>query len=88
MPRTTFLRLQVASLESTVAKKDRELSDLEISSSSLRSQNQGLVSQVHELETYSAFLRHGLELLMAKCLNSTEYMEALGNAFGRAIKKG
>ncbi|GKG52820.1 hypothetical protein Tco_0549932 [Tanacetum coccineum] len=25
---------------------------------------------------------------MAKCLNSTEYMEALGNAFGRAIKKG
>ncbi|GJZ28596.1 hypothetical protein Tco_0573243 [Tanacetum coccineum] len=119
------LRLQVASLESTVAEKDRELSDLEISSSSsLRSQNQGLVSQVHELETSSARLReqldlyegnmkrcyirfqesfhphllnvvagrrwlltHGMKLLMAKCLNSTEYMEALGNAFGRAIEK-
>ncbi|GJU66817.1 hypothetical protein Tco_1253076 [Tanacetum coccineum] len=40
------LRLQVASLESTVAEKDHELSDLEISYSSLRSQNQGLVSQV------------------------------------------
>ncbi|GKG51919.1 hypothetical protein Tco_0544557, partial [Tanacetum coccineum] len=25
---------------------------------------------------------------MAKCLNSTEYMEALGHAFGRAIEKG
>ncbi|GJU17665.1 hypothetical protein Tco_1145631 [Tanacetum coccineum] len=33
-------------------------------------------------------LTHGMNLLMAKCLNSTEYMEALGNAFGRAIEKG
>ncbi|GJX05084.1 hypothetical protein Tco_0191000 [Tanacetum coccineum] len=29
-----------------------------------------------------------MKLLMAKCLNSTEYIEALGNAFGRAIEKG
>ncbi|GKB98438.1 hypothetical protein Tco_0984575 [Tanacetum coccineum] len=33
-------------------------------------------------------LTHGMKLLMAKCLNSTEYMEALGNSFGRAIEKG
>ncbi|GJW19408.1 hypothetical protein Tco_0026844 [Tanacetum coccineum] len=33
-------------------------------------------------------LTHGMKLLMAKCLNSTEYMEALGNAFGCAIEKG
>ncbi|GJZ19672.1 hypothetical protein Tco_0556262 [Tanacetum coccineum] len=33
-------------------------------------------------------LTHGMKLLMAKCLNSTEYMEALGNAFGRTIEKG
>ncbi|GJY54108.1 hypothetical protein Tco_0445772 [Tanacetum coccineum] len=32
-------------------------------------------------------LTHGMKLLMAKCLNSTEYMEAFGNAFGRAIEK-
>ncbi|GJV87866.1 hypothetical protein Tco_1531804 [Tanacetum coccineum] len=120
------LRLQVASLESTVAEKDHELSDLEISSSSLRSQNQGLVSQLEEfqdnlmrpLETRLAeidvdftrccmrfkeslhlhllnvivgrrwLLTHGMKLLMAKCLNSTKYMEALRNAFGRAIEKG
>ncbi|GJY62961.1 hypothetical protein Tco_0464421 [Tanacetum coccineum] len=30
-------------------------------------------------------LTHGMKLLMAKCLNSTEYMEVLGHAFGRAI---
>ncbi|GKE16076.1 hypothetical protein Tco_1423653, partial [Tanacetum coccineum] len=39
------LKLKVTSFESIIAEKDRELSDLEISSSSLRSQNQGLVSQ-------------------------------------------
>ncbi|GJW77033.1 gypsy type transposase [Tanacetum coccineum] len=33
-------------------------------------------------------LTHGMKLIMAKYLNSTEYMEALGNAFGRAIEKG
>ncbi|GJR01661.1 hypothetical protein Tco_0524645 [Tanacetum coccineum] len=33
-------------------------------------------------------LTHGMKLLMAKCLNSTEYMEALENAFSRAIEKG
>ncbi|GJS56177.1 hypothetical protein Tco_0629539, partial [Tanacetum coccineum] len=31
-------------------------------------------------------LAHGMRLLMAKCLNSSEYMEALRNAFGRAPK--
>ncbi|GJW41832.1 hypothetical protein Tco_0070631 [Tanacetum coccineum] len=112
------LKLKVTSLESIIAEKDRELSDLGTSASSLRSQNQSLVNQVHELETSSAGLReklemccmhfqenfhphllnaiagrrwlltHGIKLLMDKCLNSTEYMEALGNAFGRAIEKG
>ncbi|GJY57215.1 hypothetical protein Tco_0456330 [Tanacetum coccineum] len=33
-------------------------------------------------------LTHGMKILMAKCLNSTKYMEDLGNAFGRAIEKG
>ncbi|GJT65921.1 hypothetical protein Tco_1017401 [Tanacetum coccineum] len=144
------LKLKLTGLESIIAEKDRELSDLGTSSSSLRSQNQSLVNQVHELETSSAGLRekletyegsmkqleefqdnlmkplearlaeidadftrccmhfqenfhphllnaiagrrwlltHGMKLLMAKCLNSTEYIEALGNAFGCAIEKG
>ncbi|GJV81274.1 hypothetical protein Tco_1517144 [Tanacetum coccineum] len=119
----SVLRLQVTSLESTVAEKDRELSDLEISSSSLLLEVQR--NQMHEagdfisadlvekLEMYEEALKrfrgecfhfrhlpitslqgrrwlltHGMQLLMAKCLNSTEYMEALGHAFGRAIEKG
>ncbi|GKE42813.1 hypothetical protein Tco_1470097, partial [Tanacetum coccineum] len=107
----SVLRLQVTSLESTIAEKDCELSDLKISSSSLRSQNQGLVSQLAEIDAdftrcYMRFqesfhphllnaiagrrwlLTHGMKLLVAKCLNLTEYMEALRNAFGRAIEKG
>ncbi|GKA81965.1 hypothetical protein Tco_0788713, partial [Tanacetum coccineum] len=111
------LKLKVMSLESTIAEKDRELSDLGASSSSLRSQIQSLVNQVHELETSSTDLYEKLEMyeesmkrleefqdnLMRPletrladidadftrcCLNSTEYMKALGNAFGRDIEKG
>ncbi|GJR05433.1 hypothetical protein Tco_0528417 [Tanacetum coccineum] len=33
-------------------------------------------------------LTHGMKLLVVKYLNSAEYMEALGHAFGRAIEKG
>ncbi|GJY73436.1 hypothetical protein Tco_0477867 [Tanacetum coccineum] len=146
----TSLQLRVAGLESIIAGKDQELSDLGASSSSLRSENQSLLDQVHKLELSSADLRlkletyegvlaqleefqdnlmgplrtrlaeidadftrccmrfqesfhphllnviagrrwlltHGVKLLLAKCLNSNEYMEALGHAFGRAIEKG
>ncbi|GJU20286.1 hypothetical protein Tco_1153628 [Tanacetum coccineum] len=53
------LKLKVTSLESTIAEKDRELSDLGASSSSLKSQNQSLV---HELKTSSTDLREKLEM--------------------------
>ncbi|GKC87998.1 hypothetical protein Tco_1148647 [Tanacetum coccineum] len=33
-------------------------------------------------------LTHGMELAIAKCLNSTEYLSALGAATGKAIEKG
>ncbi|GJX08845.1 hypothetical protein Tco_0196777 [Tanacetum coccineum] len=140
------LKLKVMSLESTIAEKDCELSDLGASSSSLKSQNQSLVNQVlstdlpvEKLEMYVGSLKrldefqdnlmrpldtrlaeidtdftrccmcfqesfyphllnvvagrrwlltHGMKLLVAKCLNSTEYMEALGHAFGHATEKG
>ncbi|GKF29094.1 hypothetical protein Tco_0095436, partial [Tanacetum coccineum] len=144
------LKLKVTGLESTIVEKDHELSELGASSSSLKSQNQSLVDQVHELEISFADLReklemyegslkqleefqdnlmgplrtrlaeidadftrccmhfqesfhshflnvvagrrwlltHGMKLLVVKCLNSNEYMEALGHAFGRAIEKG
>ncbi|GJU99668.1 hypothetical protein Tco_1328939 [Tanacetum coccineum] len=33
-------------------------------------------------------LTHGIELAIAKCLNSTEYMSVLGAAIGKAVEKG
>ncbi|GJU37731.1 hypothetical protein Tco_1186085 [Tanacetum coccineum] len=155
----TQLRAQVSGLEATEdslrgevasAKDHNVLLSKRASSSSLKSQNQSLVNQVHELEISSADLReklemyegslkqleefqdnlmgplrtrlaeidadftwccmcfqesfhphllnvvagrrwlltHGMKLLVVKCLNSNEYMEALGHAFGRAIEKG
>nr|GEW76773.1 hypothetical protein [Tanacetum cinerariifolium] len=33
-------------------------------------------------------LTHGLELAIAKCLNSTEYISTLGAAIGKAVEKG
>ncbi|GKC43192.1 hypothetical protein Tco_1060914 [Tanacetum coccineum] len=56
------LKLKVTSLESIIAEKDHELSDLGSSFSSLRSQNRSLVNQVHELETSSTDLRGKLEM--------------------------
>ncbi|GJY84007.1 hypothetical protein Tco_0497383 [Tanacetum coccineum] len=45
----------------------------------------------HLLTTISGrrwLLTHGLELAIAKCLNSTEYLSALGMTIGKAIEKG
>ncbi|GJV70333.1 hypothetical protein Tco_1485842 [Tanacetum coccineum] len=33
-------------------------------------------------------LTHGMELAIAKCLNSTEYLSTLGTAIGKAVEKG
>ncbi|GJS65452.1 putative reverse transcriptase domain-containing protein, partial [Tanacetum coccineum] len=92
----------IEGLESIIAEKDRELSDLGTSSSSLRLaeidadftrccmhfQKNFHPQLLNAIAGRRWLLTHGMKLLMAKCLNSTEYMEALGNAFGRAIKKG
>ncbi|GJR73243.1 reverse transcriptase domain-containing protein [Tanacetum coccineum] len=37
---------------------------------------------------YRWLLTHGLKLAIAKCLNSPEYLSALGAAIGKAIEKG
>nr|GEW56374.1 putative transposase (putative), gypsy type [Tanacetum cinerariifolium] len=45
----------------------------------------------HLLTTISGrrwLLTHGLELAIAKCLNSTEYLSTFGVAIGKAVKKG
>ncbi|GJV31098.1 hypothetical protein Tco_1391498 [Tanacetum coccineum] len=96
------LKLKVTGLESIIAEKDHELSDLGTSSASLRLteidadftrccmhfQENFHPRLLNAIARRRWLLTHGMKLLMAKCLNSTEYMEALGNAFGRAIEKG
>ncbi|GJV08232.1 hypothetical protein Tco_1345888 [Tanacetum coccineum] len=68
------LKLKVTSLESTIAEKDRELSDLGASSSSLRSQDQSLSNQ---LETSSTDLREKLEMYEGSLKRLEEFQDNL-----------
>ncbi|GJY64624.1 hypothetical protein Tco_0466084 [Tanacetum coccineum] len=141
---------KITELQSSVSAKDLALKDFDVTVSSLKSQNDGLVDQVHALETTCSSLRdqvsgyehlkeqieefqdaqmnivteklvkldadllemalhlkekfyrhllttisgrrwlltHGLKLAVVKCLNSPEYLTALGAAISRAIEKG
>ncbi|GKF52942.1 hypothetical protein Tco_0159852, partial [Tanacetum coccineum] len=141
---------KVIEFQSSVSTKDLELKELNAVVSSLRSQKDGLVGQVHELEATCSGLRdqvssykrlkeqikefqdaqinivnekvakldadllemalhleenfyphllntisdwrwlltYGLKLAVVKCLNSQEYLSALGAAISRAIEKG
>nr|GEW49473.1 hypothetical protein [Tanacetum cinerariifolium] len=144
------LNEKVVELQSSVSTKDLDLKELNAALSSLRSQNDGLVDQVHALEATCSGLReqlsgyenltnsleefqdaqlkavndkvakldadlaemachleekfyphllstisgqrwlltYGLKLVLVKCLNSLEYLTALGAAINRAFKKG
>ncbi|GJV40267.1 hypothetical protein Tco_1418707 [Tanacetum coccineum] len=141
---------KVTKLQSLGFAKCRELEDVDVTVTSLKFQNDGLVNQVHELETtcfglqvkfivyencmeqlekfqddqmkvvndkfdklYIDFmdmalhlrekfypnllctifgrrwlLSHGMELVIVNCLNSLEYLYALGAAISKAIEKG
>nr|GEV31576.1 hypothetical protein [Tanacetum cinerariifolium] len=83
------LRAQVCVFEAVERMHDLELKELNVVVSSLRFQKDGLVGQVHELEATCSGLRgQGLKLAVTKCLNSQEYISALGAAISRAIEKG
>nr|GEW03178.1 reverse transcriptase domain-containing protein [Tanacetum cinerariifolium] len=101
----THLRIQVSAVEvaeklqSSVSTNDLELKDFDVIVSSLKCQNDGLMNQVHALETICFSLRdqvsgrrwlltHGLKLIVIKCLNSPGYLTALGLAISHAIEKG
>ncbi|GJU89642.1 putative reverse transcriptase domain-containing protein [Tanacetum coccineum] len=71
------MKLKVTSLESIIAEKDHELSELGTSASSFRSQNQSLVNQVHELETSSAGLREKLEMYEGSMRQLEEFQDSL-----------
>ncbi|GJY42230.1 hypothetical protein Tco_0429500 [Tanacetum coccineum] len=144
------LDVKVVDLVALVKVREQEVADLDVVVTSVKSQNDNLVNQVHELEVSSAILQekvtvyencmgqlerfqdeqmkvvndkfdklytdfiemalhleerfyphllttivgrrwlltHGMELVIAKCLNSPEYLSALGATIGKAIEKG
>ncbi|GKC66015.1 hypothetical protein Tco_1098613 [Tanacetum coccineum] len=144
------LEVKVADLATSGKVREQEVADLDVVVTSVRSQNDNLVDQVHGLETSSTklqekvtvyencmghlerfqneqikvvndkfdklytdfvemalhleekfyphllttisgcrwLLTHGMELCIAKCLNSTEYLSTLGVAIGKAAEKG
>ncbi|GJU33357.1 hypothetical protein Tco_1176946 [Tanacetum coccineum] len=144
------LDVKVTDLEALVVGKERDLTYLNAQLTSVKSQNDNLMDQVHELEISSVglqekitvydnymkqlekfqddrikvvndklekldadlaemachleerfyphllntisgrrwLLTHGLKLFLVKCLNSSEYLTALGAAICHAIKKG
>ncbi|GJU45710.1 hypothetical protein Tco_1202976, partial [Tanacetum coccineum] len=91
---------KVTELQSSISTKNLELKDLNATLSSLQSQNDGLVHQVHTLESMCSSLRdqvseyeqwlltHGMKLFLVKCLNSSEYPTPLGAAISRVIEQG
>ncbi|GJW30822.1 hypothetical protein Tco_0047697 [Tanacetum coccineum] len=144
------LDVKVVDLVASLKVRKQEVADLDAVVASVKSQNDNLVNQVHELDTSSAILQekvtvyencmdqlerfrdekmkvvndkfdklytdfiemaihleerfypyllttiasrmwlltHGIELAIAKCLNSSEYLSSLGEAIGKAIEKG
>ncbi|GJU59700.1 hypothetical protein Tco_1237466 [Tanacetum coccineum] len=144
------LEVKVADLAASVKVREQELADLDVVVTSVRSQNDNLVDQVHGLEISSTrlqekvivyenymgqleifqderikvvndkfdklytdfvemslhleerfylhllttisgrrwLLTHGMELSIAKCLNSTEYLSTLRATIGKAVEKG
>ncbi|GJW61399.1 hypothetical protein Tco_0110734 [Tanacetum coccineum] len=89
---SSSLRSQNQSLVNQVHELETSSTDLreklEMYEESMKRLEEFQDNLIRPLETRRWLLTHGMKLLMAKCLNSTEYMEALGNAFGRAIEKG
>nr|GEV77468.1 hypothetical protein [Tanacetum cinerariifolium] len=95
------LDVKETNLEPVVVSKERELTDSATQLTSIKSQNDNLADQVtlhleerfypHLLTTIAGrrwILTHGMELAIAKCLNSPEYLSAFGTAISKAIKKG
>ncbi|GKB52422.1 hypothetical protein Tco_0903175 [Tanacetum coccineum] len=116
------LDVKVTDHEASDVGKEHDLTDLNALITSVKSQNDNLVDQVHELETssfghqeklYTDFmemalhleekfyphlltivfdrrwlLTQGMKLAIIKCLNSPEYLSALGATIGKDIEKG
>nr|GEX01798.1 transposase (putative), gypsy type [Tanacetum cinerariifolium] len=96
------LSVKVSDLSASVKVREQEVANLDAQVTAIKLQNDNLVDQVHELDisqrdqrekvaAYEDFIGK-LEKFQDKkwrrCLNSTEYMSALGAVISKAIEKG
>nr|GEW13186.1 transposase (putative), gypsy type [Tanacetum cinerariifolium] len=90
------LEIKVTDVAASVKVREQKVADLDTVVISVKLQNDSLADQVHQLKASSDgfqekvtwLLTHDMELAIAKCLNSTKYLCALGPAIGKAIEKG
>nr|GEY88834.1 hypothetical protein [Tanacetum cinerariifolium] len=95
------LEVKVTDLAASIKDKEQKVADLDAVVTSVKLQNDSLADQMalhleeklypHLLTTIYGrrwLLTHGMELAIAKCLNSTEYLSTIGAAIGKAIEKG
>nr|GFA21041.1 hypothetical protein [Tanacetum cinerariifolium] len=96
------LNVKVTDLLAFVKVREHEVADLDAQVTAVKFQNDNLVGQVHELEIYYARLQEKVAAYegfinqlekfqdekLEECLNSTEYLSALGAAISKAVEKG
>ncbi|GJX78756.1 hypothetical protein Tco_0326905, partial [Tanacetum coccineum] len=88
-----MLDIKVVDLAAMVKVRKQEAADVDVMVTSIKLQNDRLVDHFypHLLNTIAGrrwLLTHGIELAISKCLNSTEYLSALGAAICKAVEKG
>nr|GEU80348.1 hypothetical protein [Tanacetum cinerariifolium] len=97
------LNVKVTGLSASVKVREQEVADLDAQVTAVKLQNDNLVRQGF-VAAYEGFfsqldkfqdekleewlLTYGMELAVAKCLNSTEYLSALGATISKAAEKG
>ncbi|GKE21805.1 hypothetical protein Tco_1433317 [Tanacetum coccineum] len=77
------LNVKVVDIAASVKIREQEVANFDAVVTSVKSQNDNLMNQVHEW-----LLTHGMELAVTKCLNSPEYLSAIRAAISKAIEKG
>ncbi|GJV55729.1 hypothetical protein Tco_1456734 [Tanacetum coccineum] len=88
------LDVRVADLAATVKFREQEAADSDAMVTTVKLQNGRLADQVRELETSSARLQEKVasylwhELACVLCLNSPEYLSALGAAIKKGMQDG